>query len=414
MLLINRGGIRLLRLLFILILALFISLPATAQDKWESGFIVKESSGDTLEGFIRVRGEDAVSRSMRVIYKNNEDSAPREYTPRQIAHYQFGPDRVYTSRRIHKSKTTLDSSRTVFLRMLVRGPAKLYSYYPKYARPLYYIEDARGNFFSLERSAVAVTRDNKTINYAGILHLAFYDCPMLDIDEDRVQLKQKPLVTAVNAYNECVDSDYQPSLLADRSTTNVDWGIKFGAGGHALNHSYSVFNVSQKARYTRYSPYISLYSEFTFVGFDPRFALRTELAYQKKGNTSGEDIWFELPYINLSIWPKYELSASDLIPYIGLGITGGYLLNSNETPYKSRKNGTYIPIGQQPLDPDKNHYNKYYEMGLMGEAGIEFSLSQKVKASLSLRGERTLIPFNFSAHAYRTNSLIMVMGIHLR
>lgn len=156
---------------------LLISTGAlNAQTDFSPGYVII-NSGDTLYGKIDYRGDLLMSNSCKL---KTDENIVKEFSPKDILSYRFFDGKYYVSRKI--------DGKSVFLEYLIKGKVNIY-----------YVRDAKGDYYFLDKEGVKMTEipydegikyvDNKHVFYESTKHIGFLNYYMQDAPEFQKRIK---------------------------------------------------------------------------------------------------------------------------------------------------------------------------------------------------------------------------------
>jgi hypothetical protein len=228
-------------------LLFFCILKLSAQTDFRPGFIISDQ--DTIKGWIDYRGDFRNSR--KCIFKKDQTSEPKEYSPGEIKGYRFNDSKYYESKKVFLG----DQETPLFLEFLVDGKANLYFSRDEDNTPHFFIEKSNGDFFELTNAEELIKQSGRTYThekkeYIGILKIAFSDCPQLFPLINQASLEIKPLINLTKKYHDYVCDSIQ-CIIYEKQVSKVKFSfapfVSMNASALAFqNPGYEYEDVSFK------------------------------------------------------------------------------------------------------------------------------------------------------------------------
>ncbi|MBX2970033.1 MAG: outer membrane beta-barrel protein [Cyclobacteriaceae bacterium] len=172
---------------FLIVFLMLISpLMCLSQDKYSDGELLFSDS--QVKVSIMIQKE----REYFVKIKASIDGNEKVYFPSDISGYKLSNGEMYVSREILRN----DLYSWVFLKVLVKGSANLYSFYSSSDGEIYFLE--------VKDEFVELKVDNRL---SGILYTKLSDCEAVgnSISGGQRISSLSQLMKTVNKYNQCVD-----------------------------------------------------------------------------------------------------------------------------------------------------------------------------------------------------------------
>ncbi len=383
-----------------ILLCLFLlssSFGAYAQKSVLPGYVITQA-GDTLKGQVRDRSD--ARNNLSVEFESN--AGVTIYTPEQLKGYGINGQKKYTSTNI----TTLtylpeggtDTTRSVvFLQQLVEGPVSLYFLKTNREPDRFYLERGPGNFSELVKDKRIVKKHGvphqRTLNfYQDTLRQVFAACPDLAKKTSQLDFVVQDLSKAFMKYNACIQQEGKMfvSVTATRKTL-VQASLTLGYAQGRTHYVESGSTLGDYKSQNGVSGGVGF--NFSNPAFSKRFSIQAGLDYTRKGvegylnsaNSSPNRLLLttiDMECLNSSLMLKLNTHKGPVQPYLGAGLTVGYVLN-HETAYLYGRRKDFFPITKT-------------EYGFVAETGARIPLSKRQGFLVSLRYDDTRISFNFS------------------
>ena len=316
------------KIYFILIFSL-ISFYSSAQKNFVKGYIVSKT-GDTLNGIIDNR--DWQKNPTYILFKESISNEAKKFTPLQIKSF-FVSEKgdIYESHKVsmdispykEKDLLSLDASgnnmivqdTTVFLSVLVKGTATLYSFFDGEGKPHFYMSKKNEKYVQelilqrgvYIRNGTKYSGENKLfLNQLSILN----DCTKFPIN-DFVEFTASSFSNFFVKYNLCVGDNLNTQVRDDKSVSQL-----FILGG--ISQTKMIFTgyygdiTTQQNTY----PMFGLGADYIFPRNRNRLRLGVEawLQYAGKKNLNFTN------YIKINGLFKYHILVKEAIrPYLAAG-----------------------------------------------------------------------------------------------
>jgi hypothetical protein len=400
-----------------------LQITAFSQSKFIRGYIVTHEK-DTLNGEIC---DDIYLRNASIItFRNDETGAEQNFKPTEIQSCYLSKGYLYESRIFSFSeqipevylkmisKTSAEDSThsawrsatdTAFLRLIVNGRSKLYSWTDSDDRMHYFIETPSSGLKELVNPVTWKQKPNGFIRYKthptirDTLYSLASDCDKRLFVEDRNRLNMYDLIDFVLDYNDCMGTEIQ--LILPKS--KVKFGLSVGLNITDIKVNESK-NEDLKNAY--FSPKFGILAGITldsYIDLKEKWAVQLELCYNQKGADSAEPevhLYYDYPtmvekewhifhriqaqYLDFAILGKFFINHANarLRPYLAAGFIFGVLLNQNDA------HEVYYPYY------DTRSLN-LGEAGIVGKAGLLFNMNDHLGFYSEFRSSYThLIPDN--------------------
>lgn len=296
---------------------LFISLILNAQTDYKPGYVIS-LNGDTLLGDIDYRGDLSMSKLCKF---KHADNTVTEYSPSDIEAFRFTDSKYYVSREIN--------SEAVFLEYLIKGKVSIY-----------YMRDAKGNHYYIDKEDIGLTEipyeegikdiDGKKMFYESTRHIGFISVFMQDAPELRSQIymikepKHDNLIKLAEDYHNAV-CDGEKCIIYEKKQPLVKLSITPYAG----LTKYMGFGQILKD--------VGADLSFCFPWASEKFYIKTGLAYShfvEDGETIGVR--------RIPLQFQYIYKAHILQPNISAGIN---LLTTGHSDYKALTHTFNLNVG---------------------------------------------------------------------
>jgi len=413
-----------MRKIFLLFAATAVlQIAAISQSNFIRGNIVTNEK-DTLRG--EICDKVYMSNEQIITFRIAETGPEQNFKPGEIHSFYLSKGYLYESRifnffeRIPElslmmiSKTSAEDSThsayrsatdTAFLRLIVNGRSKLYSWTDSDERLHYFIETPSTGLKELVSPMTWKEKPNGFIRYKthrtirDTLYSLALDCEKRLYVEDRNRLNMYDLVGFVLDYNDCMGTESQ--LILPKSKLKIGLSVGWNITDIKVNESK---NEDLKNAY--FKPKNGILAGITldsYIDLKEKWVVQVELCYNQKGADSAEpevrwcydyqimDVkecytWhrIETQYLDFAVLGKYFITHANapFRPYIAGGIVFGVLLNQNEA------HEVYYPYY------DTRTFN-LLEGGVVGKAGLLFNLYDHLGFYTEFRSSYThLMPDN--------------------
>lgn len=360
-----------------------VSLEATAQRfNAQEGYIVTQA-GDTIRGLIK----DRVDLSEQLLFQPRGGSDYKEYTPEEVAAFQYEGDYYYKAMPVPNEDKTVT---TKFLLCLLQGEIGLYEG-PDYL----YVEKPANTLYRLEEETVQTkatqVRDRK--KYMGTLSYLMADCPAVQEVIARTKLNPPGLIKLVTRYNECVNPAQQTKRTTEPAKIDVRWGIKSGVSFNNIDY-YTIGNTG--GIFIRDYDFVGKRS---YVGgamlelsYKNKFAVRSELLINQRGGSYDrpvnsiriEQLDFSLTTLQAPLSVYYTLPTHRLRPFILGGGTLSYTVAENS--YRRLLNAET----RAPVETDVVISTYRRQVGYHAGAGLSYTLNSGGQLGIEYVYERAL------------------------
>jgi hypothetical protein len=217
----------------IILLSLFtlLSLNLRAGNKYISGCIIS-LKGDTIRGYLLP--QSGMNASSKCYFRETPGSDSKVYRPDEIAGYRFSNGKFYISKQIKDA--TGASSKPVFMEFLIKGIVSIY-YMMDDAGEHYYIEKATVGLVELTEPVKITEIYLAQPKYTGKLKYIMQDCPEIQGEIEKTELKYKSLINLARDYHHKVCTDYE-CIIYERQETAVKYKFSLLAGITANKYTF--------------------------------------------------------------------------------------------------------------------------------------------------------------------------------
>jgi hypothetical protein len=413
-----------MRKVFLLFAAIAgLQMAAISQSNFIRGYIVTHDK-DTLKGEI---SDDIYVRNAQIMtFRYDENGPEQNFKPGEINSFFLSKGYFYESRIFSFSeqipevilkmisKTSAEDSThsayrsatgTAFLRLIVYGRSKLYSWTDSDERLHYFIETPSSGLKELVNPVTWKQKPNGFIRYKthrtvrDTLYSLASDCDKKLFVEDRNRLNMNDLIGFVLDYNDCMGSESQ--LILPKS--KLKFGVSVGWNITDIKVNESKNEDLKNANFKPKNGILAGITLDSYIDLKEKWAVQLELCYNQKGADSAEpevhwcydyqimDVkacytWhrIETQYLDFAVLGKYFITHVNarFRPYLAGGLVFGVLLNQNQS-YE-----VYYPyFDTQTLN--------LIEAGIVGKAGLLFNMYDHLGFYAEFRSSYThLIPDN--------------------
>ncbi len=230
-----------MRLIYIVILLLLLTLSVNAQSNFKQGYIITNDH-DSIIGLIDFRTDTQNSHFCR--FKQSEKSPEQIYYPGDIFSYRFIDEgKYYVSHTI-----VIDGvSQKVFLEYLINGMMNLYYYYDSENNLSYYFfENENKELVSITKKEDIIedNRLKKDTKYIGVLSYVFKDYPTIKKDLNNTSFSRSSMIHLVKEYHEltCSPGDVCVDFENDYKKHYVNFDFSIYGGVQVQNYSFKTKN----------------------------------------------------------------------------------------------------------------------------------------------------------------------------
>lgn len=438
---------------FIISFILLISVNVCfSQYNFIPGYILSVK-GDTLKGEVFDRGD--IRNSQSVTFRENENEKEQYYSPTDINAYYISNGNYYESKIfdyyqeipvrslyliVNTSKESKNRSAyevirdTAFLRVVVKGKAKLYLLNNMNDRLMYFVETPSGGLKQLKKDKTYSARKNGSIKFKtkntikDTLLLLTSDCEEDLYFEKRNKIYLTDLIDLMMDYNSCIDSESE--IIQPKQKVKARIGINFGRNTTNLIAKGEQYRLYEKAKYNPgHGYFLGVIVDWYLNKTQEKWVFQTELCYtQKQAEQKTYEIYFrpnyengiphdtiydsirykvDLHYVNLGVLGKYFLTnkTKTLRPYISGGIIVGFSNDTwNEFTRTRCKNGK--------LRTSSTSY-PHFEAGILGKFGLLINIKKHFGIYTEIRGSYTRFFIDGRDDNLRSSLYNFTIGIYL-
>ncbi len=435
--------------IFLLIIVININI-CFSKDKFIPGYILTVN-GDTLKGEILDRG--AIINAQIVVFRENENGKEQYLTPIDISAYFISNGNYYESRifdfyqqipvkTLQLNANTSKESKTrsaykiirdtAFLRIVVKGKARLYIYTNKAGREMYFIETPYRGFKHLKDHKTYSTRKNGAIKFKtkrtilDTLQFIVSDCKEDIFLEKRKKVLMTDMINLLMDYNSCIDS--KSEIIQPRKKTKIRFGLNVGWNTTNIDAKEEQISQMEKYDFNPGSGYmIGIIADWYFNNLKEKWAIQTEFCYnQKSADPNNYDVLvhyvgrngilepvydsirfkIDAEYIDIGLLGKYFFTSSTKAfrPYISGGIILGILMNQEDAVIMERNGKTNFDSWQKLPDT---------EAGIIGKAGLLINIKKHFGIYTEFRCSYTKYLQNESITNLRTTLYNFTIGVYL-
>jgi hypothetical protein len=355
------------------------------------GYVVS-AEGDTLRG--EVQASIDLTAAREVVFRPGPDVDPQTFTPETALGYGDGDGRRYVARTVAPEFEGEEAG--YFLQVLVDGRLDLFRLAVGPDDDRYFVQGE-----GAEPVGLYVTRDlvystqgrgaGRRGTYEAVqrpyrtsLARAFYGCPEAQAETVDLDLRQRDLVRAVVAFNECVGAPATVATAqATRERDELAWSVtpRLGAGAvYVSDDGPNGWRATPQS-----APYVGALVEATLLDLPGRTSISIEGSLQQKGRTPEGFVFPNAPrvlpedvlgttYATVAYGFRYAHTPWPVAPYVGLGFLNGFILDAPEP------SGNVFFRVEPPTT----------EAGVWAEVGAEVPLAGG-PLTLGLRAERTAL-----------------------
>lgn len=402
--------------LFTLLAFFSFFTTAFAQQDFRKGYII--TAQDTLKGLVDYRGDKR--NALLCAFKTDHKAPIQKFSPAQLTGYGFEQGKRYEA---HTLPGTGKS--TVFLQVLVKGPASLYAHRDTTSRDRFYLtmgdslQEMKENF-RYEKDKQGRLIKFSDLHYRKKLAANFRACSTLFSQIQQTRLKGSALINTVAAYNRCVNQDepfYVQPLARSRFTGGVVAGLNYAAlklTGFSYWNNPEGFTSSTQ-------PQAGVYGNLTLPRVNEKLSLQGELLVTKNkftanftqagnfGRVNHYDLLFDLTYVKAPVQVRYTFPVGRNRPFLNVGVMNGYAVGVKQ---ESVMNSTLGSTSYNETKPAVENFRKYSQ-GFTGGFGWQFARRENKVMLLELRYESSNGFSNATAVKSAINSIYLNFGYQL-
>jgi len=401
----------------ILLGCLCLAKLSFAQQFYNGYYLTLES--DTVRGQIQDNGY--IQNSQVCIFRPDEDTKPEEFTANDILGYSVNGE-SYRARALELTGRNKETVVDVFVRTLVGGQLSLITFNDRSGGQHYYLEDEENGTAELTISTRSVDDRRFTDRrYRGVFKLFTADCSK-DLGIDDMEFREKDMITAVIAFNQCVG--YDDIQLAEPTKGGITFQLMGQAGltryssleFTAVSNVFVLFDEQPdlQALVDRdMQPSVQPSAGLNLLISSPKqpnFFLLTGLNYNPLVWESSDGVErFEYQMLEIPILLQYHFTAkryTKVTPFLQFGFIAPVQLS-----YSNTNNGVFNIIELEVIDQD----NGEVERNLVGAAPLvedDADFTQFIRigagAQIQLPNSQLLLQANygFQAETNLSNNLL--------
>jgi hypothetical protein len=331
---------------------------------------------DTIHGLIR----DKADLSEKILFKSNQATNFKEYTPEDIKLFRFTGEYFYKAVQVPMDG---QSTGKLFLLCLVDGRMSLYK-----QGNVFYVET--DSLIRLEKKDVLVSTTQLKVDrrYVGLLSHLMGDCAALKNKIKRTPFEATQLIKLVAAYNTCTDPSEKLVVNSKAAATKLRLGVRGGAVSNTMDYfveegDYADYTFSTKTGYTA--------GVFFNLSFKDKISVQPEILLTRKSATASRTVTstyqefadFSFTYLQVPVSLYYTLPTKRIRPFASIGGVFGYALEKEANAYYLIKSLQTLSI-KRPIEVDKDEY------GYRGGVGILYSITPKLRLGAEYIYEKTL------------------------
>ncbi|MBD1397407.1 PorT family protein [Pontibacter sp. JH31] len=369
------------------LLLTLVSLTTVKAQKLQPAYLVTGSS-DTL------RGEVLLNSAAKMLYEiqfKQQGNTAKTYNAADIKGYGLDDSLRFESREVMVDEKT----RTIFLKVVVDGPAKLYyaqNFHPSYE-------------YFLQKQQQAVVPLHKNY-YAGTLAAMLQECDALKNHRYRYSLTG--LAKLVHTYNQCSHAEQKSIILHKQSRLETRWGLRVGASAFKPNYHFETGIHSNHDFDWATGITGGIFFNFGFQG--KKFSLQPELLYTSRRAKSFYEHnqphdWYykstmelDAHYLQLPVLLKYRFRTEGWQPYLNAGLSYGLALSKNFRNTVTYETG-YTHITEITLEK--------YAIGYLAGAGVQ---RNALSADIRFNREISVSDYGYGNKDLQFNTWSLALG----
>ena len=367
-----------------------------SQTDFKPGYVITQS-GDSLAGLVDYREGARSFRSCD--FRQSVSQETHTYKPGELLAYGFLDGQRFETKTITLPDSTMH---TVFLEALIRGQVSLYKF-----EQYYWVEKNAVLNVLLDEVREVYINDVRyvkhTNQHVGTLSTLMFDCAEMRLTVQQAQLNERNLTKLVEDYNRCVGSStiiYKEKKPWIKPVVGVVAGmtisqIKFFTDMNDFKHLTGSFEPSRNFT-------VGLSFDILSPRLFERFSFYSEILYMHTAyyhyqevpsdfSTNRNYITIDLKQLKIPFGARYTFPERKLTPMISAGISGTIHVKQSSTWVQEQEFTTVVQTytGEALAEMKRNQF------GLWGSLGVQYSINEKLGASLELRYEQTngIVPF---------------------
>ncbi len=382
----------------ITMLLLFIGLNTIAQIKFEKGYFIS-NNGIKTECFIK--NEDWLNNPNKFQYKTTLNSKVLTATIEKIKEFKIS-NKLYYIRynvlidesssvmgQLSDKRTSDFTEKKLFLKLLVDGKSKLYSYAKKNLIRYFYKKNNGAKQLEYKLYTISQVQIAKNINYIKQLNDFF---PCQNINTQKIKYKKADLIRYFEIYN----NNCSKNNISQVSTYNRKGKLNIIAKlGYNLSNMKTIINTSPKLNFNAESSFkISFEIEYVMSFNNNKWAYFSEFSYNTFTSTDKSKIGFtgsldriynvDYKYLEIPIGVRhfFFLNKKSKL-FIDGGFTFNFPLNSTiDSKLASNTNPT---SGSYILDLKRGPLFNFFFMSLGYELKDKYRLEIKYHSPRNMK-----------------------------
>ncbi len=385
--------------------ASLLGAEAQAQGRFRPGYVVR-LSGDTLRGQVQQRG--TIRAATACTFRPSATAEPTEYRPAELRAYGFTGGDFYEARVVERLQRKREVVlRTLFLSVLVRGKAQLYSFRDKDDLNHFYLATSPDSVAELQqvRAAVPSTNQDQIVYedqypFRAVLAEAFRDCPAVQHLLPGLVLSEGDLRRVVARYNACVagPAASPPATTPVRQRSKASFGVVGGLQNDRANFesSSSLSNGEFKGSARPFggvfvvlnTPALNHHLSLRLDALYERLRYQSKYVYGKNTETpTTQQVTFNLDYLRLPLQARYSFLHRRVTPYLMVGISYNYLLAYEAPTHTEFTVVNVVYASDRPVLNDSNVSRS--DFGLLGGVGVTAAVLGGRALGLEVQAQRS-------------------------
>ncbi|UOR05669.1 PorT family protein [Hymenobacter aerilatus] len=295
------------------------------------------------------------------------------------------------------------TKQVVFLEVVVSGPVSLFYMRDRNGTDLLYLRNVNSELQALTQTTERIERDGarydqKDNAFQRTLAAALVACPAVQPSLSRLAYTTRAIANVVRQYNRCVNGGSHEEAASTEKPISLAVAVMAGGTGSQLRFVSDV-NYANTSIRSGLVPVGGVAAHLWLPGLNKHLAVRLEALYmanttykntyegQEDMYTVYRETYAQLSSIRVPVLLRYSWPGKRIQPFVQIGVSGSYLLNSkNETRYRYLNRAAfpdYYPwraIIEQP---------RKFEQGAIGSIGLSVLPASKHAINVELRYERT-------------------------
>ncbi len=380
-----------------LVILLFSSIGIYSQGNWEYGFIVKKNN-DTIHGQIELKTINKYFEKINF----NANGIITTYHPKQINSFSIKTEKQNLQFNSSVVKIELSDNSfskltnnpkpnliidTIFVQLLVQGAKNLYYYEDLiFGNKHFLIDENNGILTDLIFKKYYINASQTQIGYneqfKGQLINHLTNCKQINFESiNTIKFKSDALINLFTDYNNCFENQ-QASYIYKAEKSKVQFGLLLGGNLNTIQFKSSTDKINEVKLNQSIGLNLGLFINIPLSKTNNKWCFYNELLYSSYKHTgTGYNIYFNNPtwykkvievgisatYIKLFTALQYQIQSYKLKPFIQLGISNGYAIQSkSNSNIESRFYSTTTEETIALIEFRK------YEQSLFGGLGVNY------------------------------------------